>query len=153
MNLAAMPRIAATEECGSCNDASTDFEFVGRHLMASYVGCDPDALRDLDALEEAMQQAVEASGATLLNSARHVFPPDGMTIVMLLSESHASIHTYPEHNSCFVDLFTCGLDCRAEEFDAVLRSYLRPAESNATTWIRHSGIQQDRFHSRRRPTS
>ncbi len=147
-----MPPTAAPINSGSQHAVAPDFEFVGRHMMSSYVGCDRDALRDLDALEEAMQQAVEASGATLLTSARHVFPPDGMTIVMLLSESHASIHTYPEHNSCFVDLFTCGLDCRAEEFDAVLRAYLRPAESNATTWIRHSGIQQDQFHSRRRPT-
>ena len=150
MNLAQMPPTAAEADCGSSDIATVDFEFVGRHMMASYVGCDPDALRDFDALEMAMQQAVEASGATLLTSARHVFPPDGLTIVMLLSESHASIHTYPEHNSCFVDLFTCGLDCRAEEFDAMLRDYLRPAESNATTWIRHSGIQHDRFHRRNR---
>ena len=100
-----------------------------------------------------MEQAVEACGATLLNSARHVFPPDGMTIVMLLSESHASIHTYPEHNSCFVDLFTCGLDCQAEEFDAVLRScnFARP-RATQRLGSRHSGIQQDRFHTRRPET-
>jgi S-adenosylmethionine decarboxylase len=152
MKLAEMPPTAATIGSESPDTATDDFEFVGRHMMASYVGCDPDALRDLDALEVAMERAVEACGATLLNSARHVFPPEGLTIVMLLSESHASIHTYPEHNSCFVDLFTCGLDCHAEEFDAVLRSYLRPAEANATTWIRHSGIQHDRFHTRRHPT-
>jgi S-adenosylmethionine decarboxylase len=144
-----MPSTAATANGSSSDLDQTDFEFVGRHLMASYVDCDPDALRDLDGLEAAMRRAVEASGATLLTSARHVFPADGLTIVMLLSESHASVHTYPEHNSCFVDLFTCGLDCHAEEFDAVLRNYFHPAESNVTTWIRHSGIQQDRFHRRR----
>jgi S-adenosylmethionine decarboxylase len=149
MKTATPPLPPSMASRGSSNLVPSDFEFVGRHLMASYVDCDPDALRDLEGLEDAMRQAVLASGATLLTSARHVFPPDGMTIVMLLSESHASIHTYPEHNSCFVDLFTCGLDCRAEDFDAVLRAYLRPAESNATTWIRHSGIQQDRFRSRR----
>jgi S-adenosylmethionine decarboxylase len=122
---------------------ASKYEFVGRHMMASYVGCDSQALRDFDRLEDAMRQAVQASGATLLTSARHVFPPHGLTIVMLLSESHASIHTYPEHNSCFVDLFTCGLECQAEEFDAVMRSYLRPAKSSVTAWIRHSGIQRD----------
>ena len=57
MKLVEMPPTTA-EECGSPNAASADFEFVGRHMMASYVGCNPDALRDLDALEEAMQQAV-----------------------------------------------------------------------------------------------
>ena len=44
------------------------FEFIGRHLMASYIGCDARALRDLDALEDALKQAVSASGATLLTS-------------------------------------------------------------------------------------
>jgi S-adenosylmethionine decarboxylase len=121
----------------------SDYDFVGRHFMASYVGCIPEALQDLHCLEDAMQRAVRASGATLLNTARHVFPAGGATLVMLLSESHASIHTYPEHDSCFVDLFTCGLDCRPEEFDAVLRAYLRPAQSSATTCIRHGGIERE----------
>ena len=125
---------------------STDangYEFIGRHMVANYVGCDPAALRDLDGLEATMKRAVEASGATFLKSARHVFPPDGLTMVMLLSESHASIHTYPEHNSCFLDLFTCGLACRAECFDAVMREYLRPSQVNVSTLIRHSGIEHD----------
>jgi len=124
-------------------DAGDNFEFIGRHMVANYVGCDSDALRDLDGLEAAMKRAVEASGATFLKSARHVFPPDGLTLVLLLSESHASIHTYPEHNSCFVDLFTCGLVCRAEHFDAVMREYLRPSQVSVSTLIRHSGIECD----------
>lgn len=122
------------------NVVAGDYDFVGRHFMASYVGCRPDSLEDVDCLEDAMQKAVRASGATLLNTARHVFPTGGTTIVMLLSESHASIHTYPEHDSCFVDLFTCGLECRPEEFDAVLRSYLRPNRTSASTCVRDSGI-------------
>lgn len=134
--------VTAAASC-SPGGLADDYEFIGRHFMASYVGCEPDALRHLDCLEDAMRKAVRASGATLLNTARHVFPSGGATIVMLLSESHASIHTYPEHGSCFVDLFTCGLDCRPDAFDAVLRNYLRPAGSNATTWIRDSGVRHE----------
>ena len=67
-----------------------------------------------------------ASGATILQSVRHVFEPDGMTAVVLLSESHASIHTYPEHRACFVDIFTCGSRCEVEAFDGVLRDFLKP---------------------------
>ncbi len=141
MNLSQNPASATVARPHSPILAPTDYDFVGRHFMASYVGCVPEALQDLHCLEDAMHRAVRASGATLLNTARHVFPLGGATIVMLLSESHASIHTYPEHDSCFVDLFTCGLDCRAEEFDAVLRKYLRPAQSSATTCIRHGGIE------------
>jgi S-adenosylmethionine/arginine decarboxylase-like enzyme len=49
-----------------------------------------------------------------------------MTGLALLCESHASIHTYPEHNACFVDLFTCGENCDWEKFESVMVSFLEP---------------------------
>lgn len=122
-------------------DGGETFEFFGRHFMASYVGCDAAALSDRAGLMAAMRAAVKASGATLLNSVEHSFSPAGMTAVMLLSESHASIHTYPEHASCFVDLFTCGRLCSAERFDAVLRAYLRPTSVECKTTLRHGGAR------------
>ncbi len=119
------------------------FDFVGRHFLASYLGCDLNRLRDLAALKAAFERAVAASGATLMGSSDHVYPPYGYTLLCLLSESHASIHTYPEHNSCFVDLFTCGLRCRPEPFDAVLRDYLRPAHSHGRSLIRREEAQDE----------
>lgn len=119
-------------------------EFIGRHLIASYNNCDPAALRDSVRLIAAMQRAVEASGATLLKTAEHTFPDGaGITAVMLLSESHAAIHTYPEYDACFVDLFTCGNTCNPWKFDAVMRAYLRPAEASARTLQRHRGIEDE----------
>ena len=102
------------------------YEFVGYHLVSSYQGCDQEKLRDIAALKEAMVSAVEASGATLLGFIDYVFPPDGYTLVMLLSESHASIHTYPEHNACFVDFFTCGRSCSSANFNLKLQEFLNP---------------------------
>ncbi|HVC96276.1 MAG TPA: adenosylmethionine decarboxylase [Pirellulales bacterium] len=114
-----------------------EHEFFGRHLLASYVGCDPLALADHRGLMKAFRGAVSASGATLLGELSHEFSPSGMTAIVLLSESHASIHTYPEHQACFVDLFTCGRICSAERFDAVLREHLRPHEARHRTVLRH----------------
>ncbi len=102
------------------------YDFLGHHLMASYIDCDSVALNNQVALVATMEKAVKESGATLLNSAKHVFPSGGLTMVLLLAESHASIHTYPEHKACFVDLFTCGESCSTEKFDAVLTAYLCP---------------------------
>lgn len=102
-------------------------EFIGRHFMASYMGCDPEALRNHAGLCKAMRAAIGASGGTIIGVAEHAYVPQGFTLVFLVCESHASIHTYPEHNACFADLFTCGTVCRPEAFDAVLRGYLRPA--------------------------
>ena len=107
-------------------ELSEEYAFSGRHFIASYTQCDHDALVNLDNLKKAFLFAVDQCGATLLDSADYIFQPDGLTMVVLLSESHASIHTYPEHNACFIDLFTCGTKCQAEKFDAALRSYLHP---------------------------
>jgi S-adenosylmethionine decarboxylase len=116
-----------------------EHEFFGRHLVASYVGCDPAALADHCGLMGAVREAIRASGATLLDELSHKFSPSGMTAVLLLAESHASIHTYPEHQACFVDLFTCGRICSAERFDAVVREFLRPAAAHRRIVLRHSG--------------
>jgi S-adenosylmethionine decarboxylase proenzyme len=124
----------AVEELGEI------YHFKGVHFLASYCDCDPDALKDLEQLQQVMLAAVEECGATILSEAHYVFPPDGLTMVILLSESHASIHTYPEHSACFVDLFTCGEKCSSEKFDAALRAYLKPGEVNQRTFIRKKDI-------------
>ena len=70
--------------------AAEVFDFVGRHFLASYLGCDPARLRDLAGLKAAFERAVAASGATLMGSSEHVYPPEGYTLVCMLSESHAA---------------------------------------------------------------
>lgn len=102
------------------------YAFTGTHYIASYQGCDQAALTDLHQLQQAMIDAASSCGATVLSSDAYVFPPDGLTMVLLLSESHASIHTYPEYSSCYIDLFTCGVSCDYRIFEATLASYLKP---------------------------
>ena len=43
----------------------------------------------------------------VLNKTMHKFNPQGFTCIFLLSTSHFSIHTYPEHNKCSIDLYSC----------------------------------------------
>jgi S-adenosylmethionine decarboxylase len=102
------------------------YQFAGTHFLASYLQCDKDQLTDLKELKQAMFDAVKASGATMLDSVDYVFSPNGYTGAIILSESHATIHTYPEVDSCFVDLFTCGEKCSYVKFDEALRNYLKP---------------------------
>jgi S-adenosylmethionine decarboxylase len=118
------------------------YQFKGQHFLASYCDCDHEALTNLKALEKAMLVSAEQSGATILKSAAWEFlPENGFTMVILLSESHASIHTYPEFNACFVDLFTCGEKCSSEYFDEALRSYLKPKSVNSRTLVRTTDIE------------
>ncbi len=112
------------------------YEFVGHHLTAVYSGCNPESLRDAEGLAAAMKAAVHATGATLLNSMVHLFENGGLTMLLLLAESHASIHTYPECNACFVDFFTCGNSCVVENSDPVMRKYLQPQNAHCQIVVR-----------------
>lgn len=102
------------------------FEFVGYHLIANYSGCRKGSLVDIGSLRDALERAIVASGASVLCKNEHLFDNDGFSMVFLLSESHASIHTYPEHDSCFLDIFTCGTTCQPNEFGRVMEEYLKP---------------------------
>lgn len=102
--------------------------FEGTHFIASYCGCNLEALEDHTLLAKAMKEAAVEAGATVIDEVDYHFSPNGYTLVLLLSESHASIHTYPEHKACFVDFFTCGTKCCPRQFDQVLRAYLEPQE-------------------------
>ncbi len=121
-------------------EAAEIYHFKGVHFLASYCECDQGALTNLEALQQAMLDSVEQCGATILSESHYVFPPHGLTMVILLSESHASIHTYPEHGACFVDLFTCGEKCSAQKFDAALREYLKPKNVSQRTFVRKQDI-------------
>ena len=126
--------------------ADEDHNFKGKHFIASYTGCDVSALTEVDSLIAAMKEAVKKSGATILDSSSYVFPGNGLTMVFLLSESHASIHTYPEYGSCFVDLFTCGDICSYEGFHESLSSYLKPTQVNQKVLIRNEEIDDASKH-------
>jgi S-adenosylmethionine decarboxylase len=117
-------------------------DFSGKHFLASYLDCDVLAMKNVEGLLQTMDHSVNSSGAAILYRWHHVFPTDGVTVVYTLSESHASIHTYPEYGACFVDLFTCGDHCSAEPFDHLLREYLKPKTVNARQFLRHRNIEE-----------
>jgi S-adenosylmethionine decarboxylase len=116
--------------------------FYGKHFFASYLECDAEVLSDVETLSKVMKAAVGQSGATILSSDQYVFPGNGLTMTFLLSESHASIHTYPECGKCFVDIFTCGDHCSYEKFDAALRHYLQPKKVNQKVFLRGEEIRE-----------
>jgi len=118
-----------------------NYQFKGKHFVASYLDCNDRAIRNVEELKIAFIKAAEASHATIIGESDYVFAPDGLTMVVLLSESHASIHTYPEHHACFVDLFTCGDKCSSESFDNVLREFLKPGKVNACELLRSDEIK------------
>ena len=81
---------------------------LGRHILAEYYSCDIRALDNQTFLENCMRDAVEASGATIIDSKFHQFSPYGVSGVIVIAESHMAIHTWPEYGYAAIDFFTCG---------------------------------------------
>lgn len=101
------------------------YDFYGRHLLLNFSGCEAD-MNNLEMIRQDLVDAVNAVGATILSHLEHQFTPTGVSVVLLLSESHASIHTYPEQQACFLDIFTCGDTIFVEPFGEILQERWKP---------------------------
>ncbi|MGC8544768.1 adenosylmethionine decarboxylase [Athalassotoga sp.] len=81
---------------------------LGRHLLIELYGCDVAMLDDIAGIEEHMRTAARKANSTVVNSTFHRFNPYGVSGVVVIAESHLSIHTWPEYGYAAVDIFTCG---------------------------------------------
>jgi S-adenosylmethionine decarboxylase proenzyme len=95
----------------------------GRHLLAEYVGCDPELLDDQERVATLLRQAAEAAGARVVGQIFQRFAPQGVSGVVVIEESHLSIHTWPEQGYAAVDFYTCG-ECEPERAHELLRAGL-----------------------------
>ena len=100
-------------------------KFAGMHLLVDLWGaCN---LADPDLIERSLRAAAEAAGATILHSHFHHFSPNGgVSGVVVLAESHISIHTWPERDFAAVDIFMCG-ECDPYQSVPVLKEVFRPS--------------------------
>jgi len=83
-------------------------EKLGSHLIAETYFSNSDILNDEDKLKEALIDSAIYGDMTVINSISHKFSPHGVTALVLLAESHISIHTWPEYGYAAIDIFACG---------------------------------------------
>lgn len=107
---------------------------VGTHLILNLYDIDgPDAtLNDLQRGYQLFDVAVARMGLHVVNKAGHQFVPGGYTIAYVLSESHLTIHTYPEYNSAYLDIFCCNHAFDANAAAALLKVLFCAASSQQT---------------------
>lgn len=117
--------------------------YAGNHLLIDVFGA--SRLDDLKHIEQTLKRCVEVAGATLLHIHLHHFTPNGgVSGVAVLSESHISIHSWPEANYAALDVFMCGeakpelcVDILREEFqarDVVVKPFKRGEEMDRLAW-------------------
>jgi len=101
-------------------------KFAGMHLLVDLWGA--ANLRDPSLIDTALCEAATAAGATILHSHFHHFSPNGgVSGVVVLAESHISIHTWPERDFAAIDIFMCG-GCDPYRSIPVLQAAFRPDE-------------------------
>ncbi|EPY2283885.1 adenosylmethionine decarboxylase [Clostridium sporogenes] len=81
---------------------------LGRHILAEIYGCKANLLNDKHYIENLMMESALKSGAEIREVIFHKFNPQGVSGVVIISESHLTIHTWPELGYAAVDVFTCG---------------------------------------------
>ena len=106
---------------------------AGLHLLADLKGVDSGLLADPAAIDALLRKAALAAGARILHSHFHAFGPGlGVTGVLLLAESHISIHTWPEHGFAAADIFMCGAAQPQRAFEVIVEA-LRPGATELRT--------------------
>jgi S-adenosylmethionine decarboxylase proenzyme len=113
-----------------------------RHVLYDLWVEDPAILERVSPLEELLCEAARRTGATILGSHFHQFHPHGVTGIVLIAQSHLSIHTWSEDGYAAVDLFTYS-HMDPEAAIACLREGLRPARERVTDVTRGGGPEGD----------
>lgn len=102
---------------------------MGKHYLLNLYDCPSALLDDLDYIVKILTEAATLCKATILNVASHKFEPEGVTVVIMLAESHISLHSWPERRTAACDVYTCsetdpkiGCDHIIEQMKAVTHS-------------------------------
>ena len=112
---------------------------LSKHLLVDLYGCPADLLNDVTALETVMIEAAQRAGATVINSMFHHFSPFGVSGVVVIQESHLTIHTWPEQGFAAIDLFTCGTQTKPRRALIHLKRALQATRIEVRQFMRGQG--------------
>ena len=82
---------------------------LGEHYIFDLSNCNHEILMDGERAYSLFARAVHESGLTVVDEGFYKFSPHGFTCFLLLAESHASLHAWPEYDYCAIDIFTCDI--------------------------------------------
>ena len=88
---------------------------IGRHYIVEASGCDPKIIGSVEKVQQILVKAAEIAGAQVWSISFSRFPPQGVSGVVVISESHISTHTWPEFGYVALDIYTCGKNVDPEK--------------------------------------
>ena len=108
----------------------------GRHLILDLYDCDPVVLNDYEELQRLLEASLVMAKANILRIIGEKFEPQGVTLLALLAESHASVHTWPEIGYAAIDLYTCGDTTETHRAAEFLKTKLKAKTSEEKELVR-----------------
>ena len=106
---------------------------LGTHILLELFDCNPNTLINTQYVKDAMVRAAESARANIVDTFSHQFKPYGVSGVVVIEESHLSVHTWPEYGYAAVDLFFCSEDVLPEKAKDVLCEAFEPRETKDVT--------------------
>ncbi len=97
-------------------------------MVCDLSGCCGELLEDVARLEQTLSDCATLGGATVVSTHFHRFSPQGASGVVILAESHATIHTWPEIGYAAIDVFTCGTPEIARNVAKHICAALKPTQ-------------------------
>lgn len=88
---------------------------IGHHYIAEASGCKSEVIGRVEAVEQILVRAAEVAGVQVWSISFHRFNPNGVSGVVVISESHLAVHTWPEYGYAALDIFTCGGSAKPEK--------------------------------------
>ena len=82
--------------------------YLANHQIIEFNDCEEEQIKDAQFMRHIFWKAAQMGNATIVNNCFHEFNPQGITGVLVIEESHLSVHTWPEHKYVAVDIFSCG---------------------------------------------
>lgn len=108
---------------------------MGTHILANFHGCSRELLEKAEVLKRILNKTVSEVNFNKVGETFYQFEPTGATGVILLAESHISVHTWPERGSAAIDIFSCSGRDQAEKAYALLKEKFKPENIESETII------------------
>ena len=114
---------------------------LGQHLLLECYACASDVLDNIQQIEALLVKVAKQLNYTIVTTSFHKFAPQGVSGVVVIQESHISLHTWPEYNYAAVDIFTCGQNMDIELAKELLQEGLQSGKIETKLVERGSKVQ------------
>src|SRR5438445_6150324 len=113
---------------------------LSQHSLLEFYNCDPSLLKRARAVKKLLCDAVREGGGTIVKAVFHNFSPYGVSGVVVITESHVTIHTWPEHAYAAVDIFSCSEKLDHQAIRSRLKQKLRSRRVTGKSFQRGRGL-------------